>query len=75
MSRRSLIAHGLLAGTLALSTLVGPVQAGDTASNGTFRFLTESLPVGTTNLEYVARIVSVNADGPVLYAVIVMSSL
>jgi hypothetical protein len=40
----------------------------DTANNGIFAFLTEALPEGTTNAEYAARFVTVNADGPVTVA-------
>src|SRR5215207_5949064 len=39
----------------------------DTADNGTFRFLTQSLPQGTTNAQYAARIITANADGPVTF--------
>jgi hypothetical protein len=39
----------------------------DTTNNGTFRFLTQSLPDGTTNAEYVARFITANADGPVTF--------
>jgi hypothetical protein len=38
-----------------------------TADNGTFRFLTQSLPEGTTNGEYVGRFITANADGPVTF--------
>src|SRR4030095_414502 len=38
-----------------------------TADNGTFRFLTQSLPEGTTNGEYIGRFVTANADGPVSF--------
>ena len=41
----------------------------DTANNGTFSFLTETLPEGTTNAEYTVRFVVVNADGPVTFSV------
>ncbi|HEX2484407.1 MAG TPA: hypothetical protein VHQ66_03855, partial [Myxococcota bacterium] len=41
----------------------------DLNANGTFRFLTEGLPVGSTNAEYVARLVTANADGPVTFSV------
>jgi hypothetical protein len=41
----------------------------DLGMNGTFRFLTETLPIGSTNAEYVARIVTANADGPVTFSV------
>lgn len=47
---------------------VRPVAAG-TADNGTFRFLTLSLPDGSTNAEYVARLLTANADGPVVFTV------
>jgi len=40
----------------------------DTTTNGTFRFLTQSLPDGTTNAEYVARFITANADGPVSFS-------
>jgi hypothetical protein len=39
----------------------------DTTNNGIFAFLTEVLPEGTTNAEYAARFVTVNADGPVTF--------
>ena len=50
---------------LALS-VVRPAEA-DITNNGTFGFLTESLPEGTQNAEYAARFVTVNADGPVTF--------
>jgi hypothetical protein len=40
----------------------------DTTDNGTFRFLTQSLPEGTTNAQYAARLITANADGPVTFA-------
>src|ERR1041385_6187944 len=39
----------------------------DTTNNGTFKFLTKSLPDGTTNAQYAARFVTANADGPVTF--------
>src|SRR5215470_18059578 len=48
---------------VALALTVGA----DTANNGTFRFLTQSLPDGTTNAQYAARFITVNADGPVTF--------
>src|SRR5215471_15113680 len=48
---------------VALTLTVGA----DTANNGIFRFLTESLPQGTTNAEYAARFITANADGPVTF--------
>ncbi len=49
--------------TLVLTLGVGA----DTTNNGTFRFLTQSLPGGTTNAEYVARFITANADGSVTF--------
>lgn len=55
----------LLSAAFAVALVaVRPVAAG-TADNGTFRFLTLSLPDGSTNAEYVARVLTANADGPV----------
>ena len=51
--------------TVALLLTLG-VRA-DTTNNGTFRFLTQSLPEGTTNAQYAARIITANADGPVTF--------
>lgn len=39
------------------------------SDNGTFGFLTESLPQGEVGVEYVARFVTVDADGPVSFSV------
>jgi hypothetical protein len=53
---------------LVLAALAAaPFPAGATVANGTFRFLTDSLPDGTTNGEYVAKILTANADGPVTF--------
>ena len=53
---------------LLLLTLILTLRVGaDTTNNGAFRFLTQSLPVGTTNAEYVARFITANADGPVTF--------
>ena len=49
------------------------VQAGTT--NGTFRFLTQSLPVGTTAAQYTVRFVTANADGPVTFTITNLSAL
>jgi len=38
------------------------------ADNGTFAFLTQSLPDGTTNTEFVVRFITLNADGPVTFS-------
>lgn len=40
----------------------------DTANNGIFRFLTQSLPPGSTNAQYAARFITANADGPVTFS-------
>src|SRR4030095_3827962 len=53
----------LLTLALALTLRLGA----DTTNNGTFRFLTQSLPDGTTNAEYVARFITANADGAVTF--------
>ena len=58
----------LLLLALVAATVSSGARAADTATNGTFRFLTQSLPVGTTNAEYVARLFTANADGPVTFA-------
>jgi hypothetical protein len=57
----------LLFSLLSLVLVLAPGLRADTTNNGTFRFLTQSLPDGTTNAEYVARIVTANADGPVTF--------
>src|SRR5689334_3149119 len=59
-----------LVGTALMVALVAgrPVGA-STADNGTFRFLTSSLPDGSTNTEYIARLLTANADGPVMFTV------
>src|SRR6476619_1918026 len=49
---------------IALALTVGA----DTAKKKTFKFLTQSLPDGTTNAEYAARFITVNADGPVTFS-------
>ena len=49
------------------------VRAG-TTNNGTFRFLTQSLPTGTTATQYTARFVTANADGPVTFSLSTNSS-
>src|SRR5438046_2825539 len=61
---KRLVRTALAAGLIA----VRPVIAG-TADNGTFRFLTLSLPDGSTNAEYVARLLTANADGPVVFTI------
>lgn len=52
---------------LALFLPIGLPAGADIANNGTFAFLTEALPDGTTNAQYAARLVTVNADGPVTF--------
>jgi len=58
----------LRAALVAALIAVRPMTAG-TADNGTFRFLTLSLPDGSTNAEYVARLLTANADGPVAFTI------
>jgi hypothetical protein len=58
----------LVTALAAVLVAVRPVAAG-TADNGTFRFLTLSLPDGSTNAEYVARVLTANADGPVTFTI------
>ena len=53
---------------LAFALLLTLKVAADTTNNGTFRFLTQSLPGGTTNAQYAARIITANADGPVTFS-------
>lgn len=62
---RTLVAAAAL---VAASGLPG-ARAASPVDNGTFRFLTQSLPVGSTNAEYVARLLTANADGPVTFSI------
>ena len=48
---------------------LGGARGSDTATNGTFRFLTTVMPGGSTNAEYVARILVANSDGPVTFSI------
>ncbi len=50
-----------------LVILFATAGSGGTGDNGVFRFLTTVLPEGSTNAEYVARVVTANADGPVTF--------
>ena len=61
----------VLAGALALALVPLGATAGApcTDGNGTFRFLTAELPRGSTNTEYIARLVVANADGPVTFSI------
>jgi hypothetical protein len=52
---------------LTIILAVALTAGADTTNNGTFKFLTEELPEGTTNAEYSGRFVTVNADGPVTF--------
>jgi hypothetical protein len=67
---RTRVGFSLLLSTALLAAVVAarPVAAG-TGDNGTFRFLTLSLPNGSTNAEYVARVLTANADGPVVFTI------
>ena len=66
---RGLSSLALLALSAALAPAPVAAQSCDPGSNGSFRFLNETLPVGSTNTEYVARIITANADGPVSFSV------
>lgn len=69
-SRHRIVSRAVL-GALATAFALGlsAAASADTASNGSFGFLTETLPEGTTNAEYTVRFVVVNADGPVSFSV------
>jgi hypothetical protein len=54
---------------LAPARALAGAAACDLGANGTFRFLTGGLPTGSTNAEYIARLVTANADGPVTFSV------
>lgn len=58
----------VLAGLVAFAPAPSAGQV-CTDTNGTFRFLNDQFPDGTTNAEYVARLIVVNADGPVTFSV------
>ncbi|WP_374089893.1 Ig domain-containing protein [Methylomicrobium lacus] len=60
ISTRFIMAACLLGWLLAFASMT---QAG-----GTFRFLTQSLPGGTTNQEYFAVLLTANAAGPVTFS-------
>jgi hypothetical protein len=62
-------AYALTAALILGLWIPSTAHAGDPNSNGVFRFLTQSLPTGSTNAEYIARVLSANADGPVTYLV------
>jgi hypothetical protein len=53
----------------------GAPPACDLEANGTFRFLTDDLPIGSTNAVYVARLLTANADGTVAFSLDVGDSL
>lgn len=67
MAARSAVLRAALGLALAAASLSlhGPAAA----TGGTFRFLTQSLPVGSTNAEYVSRVLTANAGGPVTFSV------
>jgi hypothetical protein len=52
----------------AAASAGAPPVTCDLALNGNFRFLTSELPNGTRNAEYVARVATANADGPVTFS-------
>jgi hypothetical protein len=55
--------------TAAVLLPLAGARGADTAANGTFRFLTTVMPAGSTNAEYVARILVANSDGPVTFSI------
>ena len=63
----------LIASMFALTATLAPGSASgqgcDLGTNGSFRFLNDAFPEGSQNAEYVARLVVVNADGPVAFSV------
>jgi Putative Ig domain len=66
-AKEILMKNRLLLSVLTLALVLTLRLGADTTNNGTFRFLTQSLPDGTTNAEYVARFITANADGPVTF--------
>src|SRR5262245_53193896 len=69
---RTIRAAFIVATTLASAAVAASsasAQVCDLAANGTFRFLNNVFPQGTQNAEYSARLVAVNADGPVAFSV------
>jgi hypothetical protein len=65
---------GLLAAAGAPARAGAPVAC-DLGANGTFRFLTDDLPDGSTNAEYVARLLTANADGAITFSLDVGDAL
>jgi hypothetical protein len=59
----------------AVPALAGAPVACDLNANGTFRVLTDDLPDGSTNAEYVARLLTANADGAVTFSLDVGDAL
>ncbi len=59
----------LLLGFVALAAPPAAAQVCDLGANGTFAFLNEAFPEGSTTTEYLARLTVVNADGPVTFSV------
>ena len=53
--------------TLVFALLCGLAVSNGYSAPGTFRFLTEDLPDGTTNTNYNSRLVAANADGAVTF--------
>jgi len=57
----------VVAGGAGAAFLAARPVAADTTNNGTFRYLTQSFPTASTNSEYVARVLTANADGAVTF--------
>jgi hypothetical protein len=61
---RRFLAAFLVVAAVAMPAVPGVVVV----DNGVFRFLTQSLPTGNKGKPYVARLVTANADGPVVFS-------
>src|SRR6516162_2160737 len=53
----------------AIIVVAFTLTARASSTNGTFRFLTQTLPSGTTAAQYTARFITANADGPVTFSI------
>jgi hypothetical protein len=74
MGKRGWVSAAALVAACGAALLGVRPGAADTATNGVFRFLTSSLPEGSTNSEYVARVLVANADGPVTFTMTSLAS-
>lgn len=67
MGKRGFVAAAALAAAVGAALVAVRPGGASTADNGVFRFLTDSFPDGSTDSEYVARVLVANADGPVTF--------